>query len=127
MAVMHAPCLSTILPVNNLMTKCLHRYIAGMLASTDFTWHWHTGAAPWEEKVAELLPFISSVEARQEIWDVLFRQLTPYLLFFRSSVILEAVKVAPVPWSSTVEKLYETRQKLQQEEETLCSSKSKQA
>ena len=101
--------------------------MTGMLASTDFTWHWHTGAAPWEEKVAELLPFISSVEARQEIWDVLFRQLTPYLLFFRSSVILEAVKVAPVPWSSTVEKLYETRQKLQQEEETLCSSKSKQA
>ena len=87
--------------------------MTSMLASTDFTWHWHTGAAPWEEKVAELLPFISSVEARQEIWDVLFRQLTPYLLFFRSSVILEAVKVAPVPWSSTVEKLCETGQKLQ--------------
>ena len=35
------------------------------------------------------------------------------MLFFRSSVILEAVKVAPVPWSSTVEKLCETGQKLQ--------------
>ena len=45
--------------------------MTGMLASTDFTWHWHTGAAPWEEKVAELLPFISSVEARQEMWNVL--------------------------------------------------------
>ena len=42
----------------------LLRYMTGMLGSTDFTWHWHTGAAPWEEKVAELLPFISSVEAR---------------------------------------------------------------
>ena len=42
----------------------LIRYMTGMLGSTDFTWHWHTGAAPWEEKVAELLPFISSVEAR---------------------------------------------------------------
>ena len=31
----------------------------------------------------------------------------------RSSVILEAVKVAPVPWSSTVEMLCATGQKLQ--------------
>ena len=42
----------------------LIRYMTSMLNCTDFTWHWHTGAAPWEEKVAELLPFISSVEAR---------------------------------------------------------------
>ena len=46
------------------MMSILIRYMTGMLGSTDFTWHWHTGAAPWEEKVAELLPFISSVEDR---------------------------------------------------------------
>ena len=35
------------------------------------------------------------------------------ILLVRSAVILEAVKVAPVPWSSTVEALCETGQKLQ--------------
>ena len=35
------------------------------------------------------------------------------MFLIRSSVILEAVKVAPVPWSSTVEKLCEIGQKLQ--------------
>ena len=61
----------------------LAEYIRNMLENTDYTWHWHIGAAPWEEKVAALLSYISSVEAK-------------------SGVILEAVKVAPVPWSSCV-------------------------
>ena len=29
-----------------------------LLDNTNFTWHWHIGAAPWEEKVAALLSYI---------------------------------------------------------------------
>ena len=54
-----------------------------LLDNTNFTWHWHIGAAPWEEKVAALLSYITSVENK-------------------SAVILETVKQAPVPWSTTI-------------------------
>ena len=63
--------------------KVLKEYIVNLLGNTHYTWHWHVGAAPWEEKVAKILPFISSTEDK-------------------AIVVLEAVKQAPVPWSQTV-------------------------
>ena len=36
-----------------------------LLDNTNFTWHWHIGAAPWEEKVAALLSYITSVATRR--------------------------------------------------------------
>jgi hypothetical protein len=57
--------------------------LVNLLGNTHYTWHWHVGAAPWEEKVAKILPFISSTEDK-------------------AIVVLEAVKQAPVPWSQTV-------------------------
>ena len=65
------------------VNKTLSEYITNLLDNTNFTWHWHIGAAPWEEKVASLLHYITSVEDKSE-------------------VILEAVKNAPVPWSKTI-------------------------
>merc|ERR1719474_1376345 len=58
-------------------------YLVGLLRNTAYNWHWHVGAAPWEAKVAQLLPYITSVDEK-------------------SQVILETVKQAPVPWSQTV-------------------------
>jgi len=65
------------------VNQTLMEYTMNLLHNTNFTWHWHVGAAPWEEKVLQLLPFITSVEEL-------------------SNVILEAVKQAPVPWSKTI-------------------------
>lgn len=63
--------------------RTLKMYVVNLLGNTHYTWHWHVGAAPWEDKVARLLPFISSTEEK-------------------AGVVLEAVKQAPVPWSQTM-------------------------
>jgi len=76
------------------LNKTLMDYILSLLHNTNYTWHWHVGSAPWEEKVACLLPYITSVEDR-------------------STVILECVKQAPVPWSSTISDICELGVNLQ--------------
>ena len=76
------------------INKTLTEYILAILDNTSFTWHWHIGAAPWEEKVATLVQYITNVEDKSE-------------------VILEAVKNAPVPWSEVITDLCEVGTKLQ--------------
>ena len=76
------------------MNKSLTEYILAILDNTSFTWHWHIGSAPWEEKVATLVQYITNVEDKSE-------------------VILEAVKNAPVPWSEVITDLCEAGTKLQ--------------
>jgi len=76
------------------VNKTLAEYITNLLDNTNFTWHWHIGAAPWEEKVASLLNYITSVEDKSE-------------------VILEAVKNAPVPWSETIDTVCDIGSNLQ--------------
>ena len=76
------------------INKTLTEYILAILDNTSFTWHWHIGSAPWEEKVATLVQYITNVEDKSE-------------------VILEAVKNAPVPWSEVITDLCEVGTKLQ--------------
>ena len=94
------------------INKTLSEYIVSILDNTSFTWHWHIGAAPWEEKVATLVQYITNVEDKSE-------------------VILEAVKNAPVPWSEVISGLCEAGAKLQhrnsvliQEQESLVKVKT---
>ena len=76
------------------INKTLTEYILAILDNTSFTWHWHIGSAPWEEKVATLVQYITNVEDKSE-------------------VILEAVKNAPVPWSEIMTDICEVGTKLQ--------------
>ena len=58
-------------------------YLGHLVSSSEFSWHWYIGDAPWEPKAKALLPFITSLEDKAEC-------------------ILEIVKSAPVPWSATI-------------------------
>ena len=49
------------------LSKALTEYIMCVLSNTNYTWHWHVGAAPWEDKVANLLPYISSIEEKCQV------------------------------------------------------------
>ena len=49
------------------LSKVLTEYIMCVLSNTNYTWHWHVGAAPWEDKVANLLPYISSIEEKCQV------------------------------------------------------------
>ena len=40
--------------IKALMDSFLTEYIIRILDNTNFTWHWHIGAAPWEEKVNQI-------------------------------------------------------------------------
>ena len=64
-----------------------------------------TGAAPWEEKVASLVQYITNVEDKSE-------------------VILEAVKNAPVPWSDVITELSSDGAKLQHENSALIKEQT---
>ena len=87
------------------VNKTLSEYITNLLDNTNFTWHWHIGAAPWEEKVASLLHYITSVEDKSE-------------------VILEAVKNAPVPWSKTILSICDTGCSLQHHNSVLIKEQA---
>eukprot|EP00090_Calanus_glacialis_P046972 TRINITY_DN9495_c0_g1_i1.p1 TRINITY_DN9495_c0_g1~~TRINITY_DN9495_c0_g1_i1.p1 ORF type:complete len:2089 (+),score=822.89 TRINITY_DN9495_c0_g1_i1:455-6268(+) len=87
------------------INKTLAEYITNLLDNTNFTWHWHIGAAPWEEKVASLLQYITSVEDK-------------------SDVILEAVKNAPVPWSETITSICEIGSTLQHRNSVLIKEQA---
>ena len=63
--------------------KIFAEYLRHLVSSSEFSWHWYIGDAPWEPKAKALLPFISSLEDKMEC-------------------ILEIVKSAPVPWSVTI-------------------------
>ena len=88
------------------LNKTLSEYIVSVLDNTSFTWHWHIGAAPWEEKVASLVQYITNVEDK-------------------SKVILEAVKNAPVPWSPVILELSEAGGKLQHELSALIKEQTR--
>ena len=88
------------------VNKTLSEYIVSVLDNTSFTWHWHIGAAPWEEKVASLVQYITNVEDK-------------------TKVILEAVKNAPVPWSSDILELSEEGGKLQHELSALIKEQTR--
>ena len=87
------------------VNKTLAEYITNLLDNTNFTWHWHIGAAPWEEKVARLLQYITSVEDKSE-------------------VILEAVKNAPVPWSDTINAICDVGNSLQHRNSVLIKEQA---
>ena len=70
----------------------------------SFTWHWHIGSAPGEEKVATQVQYITNVEDKSE-------------------VILEAVKNAPVPWSGITTDLCEVGTKLQHRNSVLIKNR----
>ena len=86
------------------INKTLTEYILAILDNTSFTWHWHIGSAPWEEKVATLVQYITNVEDKSE-------------------VILEAVKNAPVPWSGITTDLCEVGTKLQHRNSVLIKNR----
>ena len=87
------------------VNKTLAEYIVSVLDNTSFTWHWHIGAAPWEEKVSSLVQYITNIEDKSE-------------------VILEAVKNAPVPWSEVIQELSSAGAKLQHENSALIKEQT---
>ena len=87
------------------VNKTLTEYIVSILDNTSFTWHWHIGAAPWEEKVSSLVQYITNIE-------------------HKSAVILEALKNAPVPWSEMIQELSSAGGKLQHEKSALIKEQT---
>ncbi|XP_040565262.1 kinetochore-associated protein 1 [Lepeophtheirus salmonis] len=65
------------------VSEVYENYLLDLIEDTSATWHWNLGAAPWEEKVLALIPFIFSVEKK-------------------TLVILKSLKSAPVPWSQSM-------------------------
>ena len=49
------------------LNQTLMDYLVGLLRNTAYNWHWHVGAAPWEAKVAQLLPYITSVDEKSQV------------------------------------------------------------
>jgi len=58
-----------------------------VIKASNFGWHWSLCEAPWEWKVSSLLDYVSNPEDK-------------------ATVVLEALKKAPVPWSSTIQAMY---------------------
>ena len=85
--------------------QCLASYLRSLLASTSYTWHWHLGAAPWEERVRVLLPYLTSVD-------------------LKAGVVLEACQAGPVPWSGTMEGLARLGEGLQHEKAVLVKEQA---
>ena len=78
-------------------TKVLASYCENMITDTGFCWYWELGStAPWEDKVETIVHYLSNSPIVQ------------------ANLILETLKYAPVPWSTTIKKLCEVGYNLPQ-------------